>query len=426
MAKEIYSLDEDKMVPVEEETPAKPEEESEESETEQEEESEEDPKNKDTSSEEESEDEPSDEEQPSEPDEEPKDEEPETSEEEPAEEEGEAPTVDEVIKNVFSEKYGIETEDDFIQVLDESTKLLDENEALHKEIEELKKAPKEPVFKSESQKAVFEILKDYDPERIPDGMNMIAALVSMDVSKTDPKMILEQRFIMEHPELSIDRARRKFQRDFDAKYTVKDEDYEDPAELQEKKKDIEEDIEIEAAQARKFLKEKQKEIKIKSEDKPEEKPQVNERVQNSIAKNVAAFEEHFTGIEKLSFQVDENDKKNLFHYTFSKEELGKIKKVMDDHLKHPAAYDDKGNLIGGFDPEEKFQTAAFAVSGVKITEKALQFARKYAQVIKAEEIAKKHPERKPKAAGKSESMSFDAQAERLAKKKQAERQASRR
>lgn len=418
MAKEIYSLDEDKMVEVEEPT----ETEEKDAESGEEEQQDGDDESDEESTEEDSEEQEKNEEQDSGNEEEPEEEE-QPKDEDSEEEEQEPPHADEIIKNIFGDKYGVKSEADFKEILDESVKILDENEKLTAKIAELEKAPKEPAFKSESQKAVFEMLKDYDPERIPDGLNMLAALVSMDVTKTDPKMLLEQKFIMEHPELNIERARRKFQRDFDAKYSINEDEFEDPQDLKEKKKDIEEDLEIEAAQARKFLKEKQKEVKIKSEQK-DEKPEesVNEHVQQSIAKNTAEFDEHFKGIHTLTFQVDEKDPKNLFNYEFSKDELARIKNLMDNHLKHPSSYDDKGNMIGGFDPESKFQTAAFAVCGQQITERALKFAQKYAQVIKAEDIASRKPERKAKSAGRQQSMSIDDQAERLAKKKKEERE----
>lgn len=422
MAKQIYSLDEDKMVDVMEAPPAdkkEPEEteveEKEEEETGEEEEKEEEPKEEESSEESSEEGEESGEEVVDE----------KKADDKPKEEEAKELSADEVIRDIFSEKYGINNEQEFREILDHSVDLLDTNEKLTARVKELEEKPTEPVFKSENHKAVYEMIKDYDPDRIPDGLNMVAALVGMDLDKTDNKLILEQHFIMEHPELPLDKARKKFQRRFEEKYTVSDDAYEDPEDLKEKREDLESDLAMDAAKAKKAIKEKQKEYKIKSEAK-DEPVKVNEEVQSSIARYTSEFNDYFSGLDTLSFQVDDNDPKNLFNYKFSKEELAKIKNVMDNHLKHPAAYDAKGNLIGGFDPEEKFQTAAFAVSGQLITQQALKFAQKMAQVIKVEDIAKKKPDRKAKVQGKPQDMSIDAQADRLAAKRKAERETVRR
>jgi hypothetical protein len=333
------------------------------------------------------------------------------------EEEDDSTDPDEFIKNKFGEEYGIENEEQFKEVLDRATELLDENENLKKELEEAKKAPKEPVFKSESQKKVYDILKDYDPEKIPDGLHMLATLVGMEVDKTDTRLVLEQEFIMRHPELSIDRARKKFQRDYDRKYVIDEDNFEGTREqLQEKKEDIESDLDIELARAKKFIKEKQQEFKLKSENKEEKTPEVNEELQSNIAKNMDEFAEHFQDIHTLTFEIDENDK-HPFHFKFNDEELKKIKSVVDNFLKNPASYDKNGKVIGGFNAEERFIQAANLVAGTRITEEALKFAKKHAHMIKADEIATKKPKRKAKSSGDAKSMDPMDQFERLAKQK---------
>lgn len=410
MAKEIYSLDEEKMVTIPEDAPK-----DEESETNDKE---------DESDDVEEEDEAETETEEAEPETEDSDEttEDEESEEDGDEEESETVTTDDFIKDKFGEEYGITSEEDFKDVLDRSVELLEKNETLEAEIKKLKEAPSAPVFKSKTQESVYNALKDYDPEKIPDGLHMMAGLIGMDLDKTDPKLILEQQFIMEHPELGLERARKKFQRRFDEKFVVNEETFDGtPEQLKEKKEDLDSDLQIETAKAKKFIKEKQAEFKVKSENK-EEVPEVNEAVQTSIASNTDVFNKHMDGLTELIFQADESDDKNLFHYKFSKEDLKKINVAMIGHLSKPSDYDAKGNLIGGFDPEEKFQVAAFAICGKKITAEALKFAQNLAQTIKADDIGKKKPIRKAKASGDSQSMDIDAQAERLAKKKAAERQ----
>lgn len=424
MAKEIYSFDDDKMVAVEEqpkdkpadqkneETDAEEEQDEEEESGDKEEESEEHPGEKEEESDEESEEEEKDEESDSA--EESEDGKEKQSDEESSSSEEDL-TPDDVIQDLFSEKYGIKSESEFHEILDQSVELLNENEKLTARIEELEKAPKGPVFKSENQKAIFEMIKDYDPDRVPDGLSMIASLVGMDLATTDTKLILQQEFIMQHPELSIDRARKKFESKYNEMYTIDEDSFEDQEKLKDKKEDIESDLIIARKRAEKFIKEKQQEFKIKSEQK-EEPVKVNEEVQSSIAKNTSEFDEYFDGLHTLIIPKEENDK-TPFKYKFSTEELKRIKIVVDNHLKNPGAYDPKGKLIGGFDAHQNFETAAFAVCGVRIAEEALKFAKNLAQRMKAEDIAKKKPDRKPRAEGQPQSMSIDAQAERLAKQK---------
>jgi len=420
MAKEIYSFDDDKMVAVEppkkeekqpEDTSA-PDEENEEEPEEGEEEEKKEEASEDDNTKEELEEEIESEEHPAE-------EEQEKTESKSDETPDSEITPDEVIQDLFSEKYGIKSESEFQEILDQSIELLDENQKLEAKIKELESAPKGPAFKSENQKAIYEMIKDYDPDRVPDGLSMIASLVGMDLKTTDTKLILQQEFIMQHPELSIDRARKKFENEYNKLYAIDEESFDDAEKLKEKKEDVESDLIIARKRATKFIQEKQQEFKTKSEEK-EESAKVNEEVQASIAKTTSEFNEYFDGLHTLVIPKEEGDK-TPFKYKFSTEELKRIKIVVDNHLKNPGAYDAKGKLVGGFDAHQNFETAAFAVCGLRITEEALKFAKNMAQRMKAEDIAKRKPERKSSEKSQPVSMSIDAQAERLAQKKKAER-----
>ena len=420
MAKQIYSLDEDKMVDVVEPDATKDEGKKSEKESEKEEESEE-------SDEEEEEEEKDSEKEESEEEEseestEDKDDEKESEEEESEEEseEEEQTTVDEFIKSNFEEEYGITSQDEFKEILDRSVELLDENETLKAEIKSLKEAPAATPFKSPSQELIWNAIKDFDPERIGEGINTVFGLIGMDLEKTDKKLVLEQEFIMNNPDLPLDKARKKFQTRYAQKYTVSEKEKEDltPEQLKEREEDLEIELEMDYKKSMRFLKDKKNELKIKSETK-EEPAKVSEAVENSIKSNTEAFAEHFDGIERLTFEVD--GVKNPFHYKFNKEQLTKIKNTVETHLKSPGAYDAKGKLVGGFDAEQLFQNAAFLIAGPSILEEGLKFTRNLAQVVKAEEIAKVKPSRKAKSSAEAKDMSVDAQAERMAKKKQAER-----
>jgi hypothetical protein len=436
MAKEVLDLATLDMVPVEEPkekaetTSKKPAETTEEEEEEEEEEkpkpeakkkkSPEEEFESDEDEEEEKEEEESEESEEEESEEEEKDEEEkeETTDKKKKEEEEEV-DIDEVIKSTLEEKYGIENQEQLTEILDQLDTISEENEELK---EKLKVAEEgKPKFKSKTQEKIYDFVKDYDPEKLADGLITYATIVGMDVEKMDPKLLMEHAFIIEHPNMQIDRARAKFNRDWEKKYVIDEESFEgDAKQLKEKKDDIQDDIEIEADKARKLLKKKQAELKVESENKTtEEEPKVSPEVQSEIKENMKSFLNHFKETHTLTFQPDENDEFKV-NYKFSKEELAAIKSLIEKNISNPAHYDKKGKMIGGFDPEEKFIQAAGIIAFRPIVKELLKSARTRSHIIKASEISKQKPIRKAKSSGTVEE-DFMAQAEKLAKKKQKER-----
>jgi hypothetical protein len=436
MAKEVLDLNTLELVQVEEPkkeaetTSKKPAETTEEEEEEEEEEkpkpeakkkkSPEEEFESDEDEEEEKEEEESEESEEEESEEEEKDEEEkeETTDKKKKEEEEEV-DIDEVIKSTLEEKYGIENQEQLTEILDQLDTISEENEELK---EKLKVAEEgKPKFKSKTQEKIYDFVKDYDPEKLADGLITYATIVGMDVEKMDPKLLMEHAFIMEHPNMQIDRARAKFNRDWEKKYVIDEESFEgDAKQLKEKKDDIQDDIEIEADKARKLLKKKQAELKVESENKTtEEEPKVSPEVQSEIKENMKSFLNHFKETHTLTFQPDENDEFKV-NYKFSKEELAAIKSLIEKNISNPAHYDKKGKMIGGFDPEEKFIQAAGIIAFRPIVKELLKSARTRSHIIKASEISKQKPIRKAKSSGTVEE-DFMSQAEKLAKKKQKER-----
>jgi len=345
---------------------------------------------------------------------------PEKKEGDEKKEEEEPGDFDAVVQKEFAD-VGVKSKQDILDIFDEAKELMVKHEALQKEVETMKAAPKGVEFKSDNQKKVYELLKDYDPDKIPDGLNMLAGLVSIDLTTADTKLILEQEYIMQHPEWAIDRSRARFNKKFDERFTIKDEESLTSAELKEKKEDIEDDLKTERSKAVKFIKEKQEEFKLKSaEDKKVEEPAISKEVESGIATTIKQYTKHVDGIDTLTWEVDEASKEK-FHYKFSKEQVKSINSlVIDSFLKDPTSYNSKGELVG-FDPEEKFQQAAHIVCGPDMVAQALKFAQIHAQIIKAEDIGKQKPSRKAKSSGDIQSMTIDAQMDRLAAKKKAER-----
>jgi hypothetical protein len=441
MAKEVLDLATLDMVPVEEpkekaETTSKKPAETEEEESEEEEEEEvEKPKpeakkkktpeeefesdEEEEGEKEEEESEEEEKEEESEEESEEEDEKEETTDKKKKEEKEEEVDIDEVIKSTLEEKYGIENQEQLTEVLDQLDTVSLENEELK---EKLKVAEEgKPKFKSKTQEKIYDFLKDYDPEKLPDGLITYATIVGMDVEKMDPKLLMEQAFIIEHPNMQIDRARAKFNRDWEKKYVIDEESFDgDAKQLKEKKDDIQDDIEIEADKARKLLKKKQVELKVESENKTtEEEPKVSPEVQSEIKENMKSFLNHFKETHTLTFQPDENDEFKV-NYKFSKEELAAIKSLIENNISNPAHYDKKGKMIGGFDPEEKFIQAAGMIAFRPIVKELLKSAKTRSHIIKASEISKQKPIRKAKSAGTVEE-SFMSSAEKLAEKKRKER-----
>jgi hypothetical protein len=347
-----------------------------------------------------------------------KEEESEEEEEEEEKEEG----VDE-FSSKLKEDYGLDNEEALQELIDNALEIEKKNEELVAELEEVKKKPGEPVFKSETQKKVYEFIKDYDPERVQDGLHAYATLVGMNVEKNDPKLLLEQQFLMKHPNLPIDKARKKFEKNFNEKYLINEDDFDDKAKYQDAKEDLETDLEIEADEARKFLKEKQKEFKVSSENKKEEAntPEVNEKVEVAMTAILSETKAHMAEVTTLNFQDDEDE--DIIHtHEFTKEQLKMINETMTAIAKSPSSYNSKGQLNGFADVEDLFQAAAFLLFRREISAGLLGFAKKLAPKIKVEEIGKKKPSRKATAKGDAKPKDFMAQAEELGNKRASARQ----
>jgi len=120
--------------------------------------------------------------------------------------------------------------------------------------------------------------------------------------------------------------------------------------------------------------------------------------------------------DRLIFQLDEDKEDDAFNYVFEKDEMKHILKVGEAFLKNPANYDKDGKLIGGFTPESLFQHFAYMFYAPKMIEQSLKSAKTRAQIIKAEQIAKKQPSRKAKSGGETKIKSIDDQFEEMANK----------
>lgn len=348
----------------------------------------------------------------------------EESAEEQQEEEENADGVDadDFIKNEYSEKYDINSKEDLDGVLETMEAVMKDNEELKAQIEDLKKGSDNPKFKSESQEKLWNYVKDIDPERIGDRIQSFGRLVGMDLDKEDPKLLLEEQFIQENEELTRDEAIKKFNREFNRKYgSVNRDDFETEEEYKEELEMRKLDLKADANKAKKWLATKQKEFKTESKAE-ESKATVNEDVKRGIEENVGDLDDFMKDFKELVFSPTD-DKEDDFSVKLSKEQISTIRATLKEWVSNPASYDAKGKLVGGWNSEQKVIQTAFLLFGPEIIQKNYEHALRLKDIMKAEDIGKRKPDRKSKVTGSNPSgaLTEEQQQERIIQKKKAER-----
>jgi len=333
--------------------------------------------------------------------------------------------INDFIAENYKEKYGIENEEQLIEVLDRLDTVLDQNEDLKKELEKAKAEPKS-AFKNERQQKIAEIVERWDD--IQEGFQTTGTIMSMDIEKADKKAVLQEDFIYKHPELTRDQARRKFDKEYTRKYVVDADKFDSEEAAKEAKEDAEIDLASDYAKAKKSLLKTQEELLKKpdpaeSAAPPKENPEVTKSIERYAGEFEKVFERFDTGTTQLTFEVD-GDTKNRFSVKLDKAQREQVKIAVEGWLKTPAIYDEKGRIKGGDDLADRIAQASFALYGKEIVAQAIQHAGNVTQIKKAEEIAKRKPDRKgsPAGGGDVKNMNADTQWELLAKQKKAQRE----
>lgn len=346
----------------------------------------------------------------------------EEDQEEEQEEETDGVDADDYIKNEYGEKYEINSKEELDQVLDTMDEVMKDNETLKAEIEELKKGSDKPKFKSASQEKLWNYVKDIDPEKLGDRVQSFGRIVGMDLDKEDPKLLLEEQFIQENNELTREEAIKKFNREFNRKYsTVNRDDFETEEEYKEEIEMRKLDLKADSNKAKKWLAAKQKEFQ--TETKAEEgKPKVSEEVKHGIEANVGDLDNFMKDFSELVFSPTD-DKEDDFSVKLSKEQISTIKVALKEWVSNPASYDAKGKIIGGFDSEEKVIQTAFLLFGPEIIQKNYEHALRLKDIMRAEEIGQRKPDRKAKVAGGNPqgSLTEEQQQDMIIKKKKQQR-----
>jgi hypothetical protein len=356
--------------------------------------------------------------------EEPKDDEPEELKddepEEPKDDEVEQVGVDDFIKEKYAESLGVNSEEELDAKIESFVKLNSDFEALKAEHETLKASADKPKFATPQEEKAFEFLKEYDITNIGEGAETLAKIVTMDIEKANPRILLEEKFIIEHPELTREESLRKFNRDYNKKYVVKEDDFETKEAYEEELADRKIDEKVAVSKAREFLSKKQQELKGKAKEvKPE--PTENPVIQQSINQHVSKVDAYLNKFESVTYAPTE-DKKDNFTIKFSKDQLKAIRDGVKGWVSNPKSYDDKGKIIGDFNEEKNTIAVAYLLFGEDMMAKMYAHAMSQADIKRADQIAQKKPTRDAKTAIDGVAgMSEEKQQEMMIRKKKAER-----
>lgn len=316
--------------------------------------------------------------------------------EEPAKSEDDEVTVDDFLSEKYADKYDIHSEKDLDDVLTVSAELEKENDELKAKLNELEKNPSKLKFESEQEEKAFNFIKNYPMDRMGEGMQTFGKIITMDLKTADPKIILEEKFILENPELTRDEALKKFNRDYGRKYVVKAEEFDgDEAGFKEEQEMRAIDLKADVARARDFLSKKQTELKSKpkeAENKEQEKE--NESVISSIKTNTMEIDEYMKDFESLIFTPDGDTEE--FVYKLSKDQKKQVQEALKGWVGNRNSYDAKGKLLGSKGLDEDTQNISYHLFGPDMIEKAYKHGLKKGEIKRADQIGKEKPVRTSK------------------------------
>lgn len=313
---------------------------------------------------------------------------------------------------VFGTKYGVKTQAEVETLIENALALQDEHEALTAKMKENEAG--KPKFSSEKEEKAFNFLKQFDINRQGEALDTYAKLIAMDVDQSDEMMVLEERYIHEHPEWSRTEAQRMFQKEHNRKYNLKKENFESEEEYKSEVEDAAIMKKGEVARARTFLKEKQTTYKPKP---VEEKPLVSEAVTKSIEKTAPEYTEFADKTSEITFEQGADK------YTFKldADKKAKVNEAVKAWVKNPANYNQDGKLLGVKDPKQMLSIVAGGMFMNDIISAVADQVKNSVNIKRVEEVGKTQP-KKRKAIGSGEVNQSDdlyAQAAKLMKKKAA-------
>lgn len=314
----------------------------------------------------------------------------------------------------LKDKFGFESEE-------ELAKYLDNTKGLAKDLEEAKK-PKEYEFKSEKEKAIAGFLKDWDMDNVGEGIEMAGRLMKMDPEKINEKIALQEKYIIENSDISRDKAIKLFNKEYDEKYVLDKEKFEDAEEFKEEQELADIKREKAANAARKFLLEKKEALKYKEKEKKEEKmPEKVEIPKETVDKYVGEVNKFFSpsqgeDFNQFIYQLDDDEHFKI-SVQFTKEEVANMKKEATAYLQSLSPYD-KDKKIPNFDSGKLVAQIADILYGDVIKERMMKEAKKNAQTLRIEQLANVKPDKKSGGGGNGKQVipGFTEQFAELAKK----------
>lgn len=336
-------------------------------------------------------------------------------------EEDEPVGVNDFLAEKYAEEYDIKTEEDLDAYLQAAVEVQKENEELRAQI--AAKEKEAPKFESEQDQKAFEFLRSFPTDRLSDGYQTLGKIITMDLKTADPKIILEERFILDNPELTRDEALKKFNRDYNRKYVVKAESFDgDESALKEEQEMLAIELKTDVAKARKVLEKKQEELKAKPKEAENKEPQVNAAVQKSIKAIVSEVDDYMQEMNSLIFSLGDKQSED-FIYKLSKDQTKQIHEALKGWVGNPIFYDAKGELNGWKSVEENAIAVARHLFGDDMIEKALKHGKAKGEIKRADEIAKTKPNRVSKVGGDdSKNLTEEQQWDRIAAGKNGKKQ----
>lgn len=298
------------------------------------------------------------------------------------------------VKDKWGEKYGIENEDELNEVLSAQEELIDK-------YKELEAKAAEPKWRSEQEKKVAEFLQGYDSSRFGEGLNTIAAIMGMDPENISERQAYREAYILDHPHLTREEAGELADDDFEKKYSLNRDDFDDDATYEKRKRILEIQKKDEVTKARKTLAAKKDALKTpvedkKSEEKAETKPEPKYS-QETLQDYNNQIDKFFNPSKDKAFDrfqfFDDDNKTVLFNLVLDKPKLDSIKAFAKKYVESEQLYDKNGK-IPKFDPQEVAKTALRVLHGDWMEAELWKQVKVLARTLKAEQIAGTSPEKK--------------------------------
>lgn len=352
-------------------------------------------------------------------------EDPETPEDDPEDDDPENPEdpetpedvldPDAFIAEVYGEKYGVKTQAELETLVESAADLQEEYEALKKENETIKAEAGKPKFTSDKEEKAFEFIKKFDINRQGEALDTYAKLISMDVDSSDAMMVLEERYVHEHPEWTRAEAQRMFQKDYNKRFTLKKDDFDSESEYNQEVADIEIMKKGEVARARTYLKDQQSKYKPQT---TEAKPLVSEAVTKSIEKIAPEYTAHAEKTNEITFEQD--GEKYIFKLDADKK--AKVSAAVKEWVKNPSSYSKDGKLMGVKNPDDMMNMVIGSMFMKDIISAITDQVKNSVNIKRVDEVSKSKPKkRQAPGSGDTRNQSDDlySQASLLIKKKAA-------